>query len=917
MGDGPAYTRRADLVGFVNGIPLLFIELKAAHKNVYDAFKDNLRDYKDTIPALFVPNGLIVLSNGSETKVGSLTASWEHFGDWKRAENEKEEGVISLETALRGIATPEKLLDLVENFCLFAQTGAGLSKIVARNHQYLGVNNAVEAVRNLGVNQGKLGVFWHTQGSGKSYSMAFFAGKVRRKLAGNWTFLVVTDRDDLDGQIYKTFADAGLTSEKESEVRAGSATHLQQLLREDHRMVFSLLQKFRTDKGATYPMLSERADVIVMTDEAHRGQYDTFALNIRNALPKAAFIGFTGTPLLVGEEKTREVFGDYVSVYDFAAAIADRATVPLFYENRIPELELTNTDLGTDFQDVLDEAALDDDKQAQLEREFAREYHLITREERLDVVGADIVSHFLGRVPLAKAMVVSIDKTTALRTLNAVRKHWQAHLEQLRASLDTVATPAERAEVERQIKWMEETDMALVVSSGQNEVAQFRARGLDIAPHRKRAQEEDLETRFKDARDPLRLVFVCAMWLTGFDVPSCATIYLDKPMKNHTLMQTIARANRVWEDKQNGLIVDYIGVFRNLQKALAIYARGVGQGAGALPVAPKAELVAALQKALGEARDFCASLEIVPSEIMKAQGFERIQKLGAAQEAILGEDARKKRFLMLAITVDRLFKAILPDPQANEFTAERAFFVVLSEKLRALEIGADLSDVEADLGALLDVSVGAQGLTPTFRIVGEGGWLDLSKLDVEAIKSYCAANGTRTTLEKLGATLAAQVAGMVRLNRTRGHFASEFARLMDEYNAGAHDVNAHFEALVRFAQSLGEEEKRHLTAGLSDEEGAIFDLLALPELKLTRAQEVEVKNAAQDLLLTLKNEKLVLEWRGRAQTRAAVRLAIEEVLDGTLPRVYEGAVFDNSVRAVWEHVYDSYYGAGKSIYRAI
>ena len=604
---GEIYKRRADLVGFVNGLPLVFVELKASHKRLEHAFRDNLRDYKTAIPQLFPYNALIILSNGSASKIGTLSSRWEHFNDWKKINSEGEQGVVSLETMLRGTCDPARLLDLVENFTLFVEERGGTIKLIAKNHQYLGVNNAFAAVassplardgRGAG-GEGRLGVFWHTQGSGKSYSMIFFAQKVLRKLPGNWTFLVVTDRQELDQQIYRNFANAGAVTEPEGRVRAGGGEHLRQLLREDHRYVFTLIQKFHAERGETYPELSDRPDIIVMTDEAHRSQYDIFALNMRNALPNAAFIGFTGTPLMAGEEKTRAVFGDYVSIYNFKQSVDDQATVPLYYENRIPELQLTNPDLNADMAAVLEDAELDEAQEARLEREFAREYHLITRADRLDAIAADIAAHFAGRGYAGKAMVVCVDKATAVRMYDKVKAAWTKrlaeHVETFRRNVSTV-DPMARADLEAQIAALKTTDMAVVVSQGQNEIEDMAALGLDIRPHRLRMVKEDLATKFKDPDDPFRLVFVCAMWMTGFDAPACSTIYLDKPMRNHTLMQTIARANRVFGDKVNGLIVDYIGVFRNLQRALAIYGSAAGGGVapGDLPVQAKAALVAQL-----------------------------------------------------------------------------------------------------------------------------------------------------------------------------------------------------------------------------------------------------------------------------------------------------------------------------------
>jgi type I restriction enzyme R subunit len=526
-----------------------------------------------------------------------MTAEWEHFAEWKKINSEGEKGVVSLETMIRGTCEKRRLLDLVENFALFSEEKVGLIKMVAKNHQYLGVNNAVDALRQVQKNQGRLGVFWHTQGSGKSYSMVFFSQKVLRKQPGNFTFVVVTDRTDLDNQIYKNFARTGAVTEPEDRIRAGSGAHLKELLQEDHRFVFTLIQKFRTERGETYPMLSPRSDIIVITDEAHRTQYDIMALNMRNALPNAAFIGFTGTPLIVGEEKTREVFGDYVSVYNFSQSERDKATVPLYYENRIPELQLTNENLNEEMEQLLEEAELDEAQEKKVEREFAREYHLITRDDRLEKIAEDLVAHFMGRGYMGKAMVVSIDKATAVRMYDKVRKYWKRHLDGSRKRLSSCGE-AEREELKAKIAYMEETDMAVVVSQSQNEVPDLKKKGVDIAPHRKRMVKEDLDEKFKDPKDPFRIVFVCAMWMTGFDVPSCSTIYLDKPMRNHTLMQTIARANRVFKDKVNGLIVDYVGVFRDLQKALAIYGSASGGGIqeGDTPIKDKEALIRLLTR---------------------------------------------------------------------------------------------------------------------------------------------------------------------------------------------------------------------------------------------------------------------------------------------------------------------------------
>ena len=902
---GDVYKRRPDLVAFVNGLPLVVCEFKSIKERVEAAFKDNITDYKQTIPQLFVYNGLILVSNGIEGRLGSLTAAWEHYCDWKKISSEAEPGSVSLETLLKGTCDQTRLLDLVENFTLFEEKGGKIRKVVAKNHQYLGVNNAINAVLGLKHNRGRLGVFWQTQGSGKTYSMVFFSQKVLRKIPGNWTFVGVTDRNELDDQLYKNFASVGAVTEPEDRVRADSAEHLKQLLTEDHRYVFTLIQKFRTEKGGKFPKLSGRDDIIVMTDEAHRSQYDTFAMNMRNALPNAAFIGFTGTPLMTsGEEKTKEVFGDYVSVYDFKQSVEDGATVPLFYENRIPELQLTNEQLNDDIYRVIEDAELDEEQQRKLERALGNQYHLITREERLDKIAGDIVRHFTGRGFKGKAMVVCIDKQTAVKMFNKVKAAWVKHEDALKKSL-AKGTPEEQDATLDTLNWMTGTDMAVVVSQAQNEVPDFKAKGLDITPHRLRIVKEDLETKFKDPDDPFRLVFVCAMWMTGFDVPSCSTIYLDKPLRNHTLMQTIARANRVFKDKVNGLIVDYVGVFRNLQKALAIYAGG-GTGGGPTPVERKSELIAMLKKTIAEAVDFCKQRGVVVDTILQTKALERVKALQDAREAILVSDDSKKQFLALAGRTALVYRAILPDAAASQFAPYCAVFTTLADMIRALLPPVDISGVMQQIEGVLDKSIGTSGYT----IKDETKVLDLSQIDFDALRKFSKQAHKRAEIERLRTAITVKLQAMIAQNRTRVDFLEEFQQLIDEYNAGSANREAAYEALLQFTQKLNAEEQRHVREQLSEEELAIFDILTKPRGGITPKEEKQVKAVAKDMLLPLKAKARVLDWRKKPQTRAVVRLCINEWLN-KLPPVYTPAIYEAKCEAVYQHVYDVY-GSGQA-----
>ncbi len=908
---GDMYTRRPDIVCFVNGIPVVLMEFKRIDVHLKAAYDDNLRDYKDTIPHLFWYNAFIVLTNGTESKVGSLTASWEHFAEWKRVHSEDEPPKVSLETILQALCEPQRLLDVIENFILFMEAQGGLIKILAKNHQYLGVNNTIKSLKEIENNQGKLGVFWHTQGSGKSISMLFLAQKVLRKVPGNWTFVVVTDRKELDDQIYKTFAStSGVLTQQE--VHAEDIKHLRQLLSEDHRYIFTLIHKFQTQGGERHPVLSERSDIVVITDEAHRSQYDTLALNMRTALPNAAFIAFTGTPLMTtGEEKTKSVFGDYVSVYDFNQSIIDGATVPLYYENRVPALQLINEDFNEDIEQILEDAELDEAQEAKIEREFGREYHLITRDERLETIAEDIVEHFMGRGYRGKAMVISIDKATAVKMFDKVQKHWQQYIARLKSEI-TTQTGSERTFLAERVRYMEETDMAVVVSPGQNEIDDLSQKGADIRHHRARMNAEDLDTKFKDSDDPFRIVFVCAMWITGFDVPSCSTIYLDKPQRNHTLMQTIARANRVFGDKNNGLIVDYIGVFRYLEKALAIYATGADT-AGEKPIADKSKLVEKLKAAIAEISEFCKGLGVDLEEIETGDALQRIAQIQQAMDAILQNDETKRNYLQLATNVSKLYKAILPDPDAHAFTGICALVNIIAQKIRNLTPPADISEVMTEVEDLLDQSIAPEGyLMPPDSYDNEP--IDLSQIDFEQLSEQFQTEHKRVGAERLRGAINAKLAAMIRLNRSRMDYQQKFEQMIAEYNAGTIGVDDFVEGLFNFAGELHQEDQRADAEEFSEEELAVFDLLTQREPRLTLAERDEVKTAVRKLLETLKQEKLVLDWRKRTQSKAEVKETVNNILDDELPQPYTPDLFNRKSEAVYQHIYDSYYGEGKSIY---
>lgn len=897
---GQLYTCRPDLVGFVNGLPLVVIEFKKPGVPARVAFDENLTHYKKEIPSLFWYNAFLIASNGTESRVGSLTADWGRFFEWKRIEREDEPRRVSLEVMLRGTCDPKRLLDLVENFTLFSKHKSGLVKIIGQNHQFLGVNNAITsmlAARAMG--HGRGGVFWQTQGSGKSFSMVFFAQKVLRKVAGNWSFVVVTDRVELDEQIATTFKATGAVTEAEGDMcHAGSGAELRELLRGNHRYVFTLIQKFQTPE-----VLCDRSDVIVLTDEAHRSQYDTLALNMRSALPKALFLAFTGTPLIAGEERTKEVFGDYVSIYDFQQSVEDGATVPLFYENRTPELQLVNPDLNDQIYDLIEEAELNPDQEAKLERDLNRQYHIITRDDRLETVARDIVNHYLGRGFQGKAMVVSIDKATALRMHAKVCRLWDEEIVRVRKDLAGYQLDPEiTAELEARLKILQETDMAVIVSPGQNEIDQMQKLGLDIRPHRERMNAEELDEKFKDTEDPLRLVFVCAMWLTGFDAPSCSTIYLDKPMRNHTLMQTIARANRVFPGKHSGLIVDYANVFASLEKALAVY--GAGQG-GVTPVRNKEQLIADLKKAIEEATQFCAGKRVNLSAIEEAppKTMERLNLLSEAVNALISPDPLRKEFLAHDRIVRTLFDAVKPSPEVLVHAPRVSCLVAIADAIKSQlnPNPPDISVVMGRINELLDQSI--EGVEMAAKPLP---LLDLSKIDFEALaKRFKNSKKKNIELEALKASVKALLDRLIAMNRTRTNYTEKFEELIEAYNNGSKTIEQLYQELLELSRNLSEEETRHVRENLTEEELTVFDLLTRPGPELSTDEKEEVKKVAR--LLHQRLQRLItFNWRQTIQARALVKNAIDETLDEGLPRAYAPELYKNKCGVVFEHVYETY-----------
>ncbi|CRL60949.1 type I restriction endonuclease subunit R [Proteus vulgaris] len=915
---GEIETRRPDLIGFINGLPLVFIELKASHKNLLSAYKNNLSDYKNTIPHLFTYNQIIILSNGVQSKVGSISSQWEHFSEWKKIESEKEIRRVSLEVVIRGVCEQSRLLDIIENYTLFVKA-KHIVKIIAKYHQYLGVNQALSGLNNVKERTGQLGVFWHTQGSGKSFSMVFFCKKAFRKYTGNWTFVLITDRTDLDDQIYKTFNSAGIVTEN---CQADSGVQLKALLGEDHRFVFTLIQKFKGDEKGSFPVLSERNDIIVITDEAHRSQYDSLAMNMRNALPNASFMAFTGTPLLAGEAKTQEVFGDYISIYNFADAVDDGATLPLYYENRVPEVSISSDTIGEDIADILDQADLTEEQETRLETEFAKAYHIITRDDRLETIATDLVEHYINRDPfsdgmLGKAMVVSIDKATAIKMYDKVQLAWKTKLNSLKSQAK-YASGSRLNKLRFQIEHMETTDMAVVVSGAQNDDERLAKKGLDYKSHRERFLKEKIDEKFKDPEDNLRIVFVCAMWLTGFDAPSVSTLYLDKPLKSHTLMQTIARANRVYEGKSAGQIVDYINIFSALQQALGLYGGGVAEDGAShnvdSPAKNKSELVAALGIAINELIVFLNGVDIDLNQIVSApaDGFAKLTLLDNASEILLAPK-NKEEFTSFLRQINRIFKAIMPDDSANQYVPYRVAINIIYSQMR-LKSGLSIDDedvldvIRNQVNELLDESISTIKIQSNLPEP-----VNIANIDFDALATMVAKidKPKQSDAEKLKNLIERKLQPMVLKNKTRQDLQKKFQELIEAYNLGAYTAEEFFNRLKEFINDLEHEEKRTVREGLTEEQLAVYDLM-IQKAPLTDKERNKVKEIAKVLTEKIQ-DILVIDWRKKQRTKARVKNMIEKVLD-SLPDSYDDDLWPKTCNEVYVHIFEKYPGQGRSPY---
>ena len=897
------YRRRTDIVGFVNGIPLLFVELKNINVDVQNAYTDNYTDYLDTIPQLFYYNAFLILSNGNEAKIGTLGSKYEFFHEWKRLA-EDDEGSVALEIMLRGVCKKENFLDLLENFILYDHSGGKTVKILARNHQYLGVNEAVKAYAARKLNNGKLGVFWHTQGSGKSYSMVFLSQKIRRKFAGSPTIIILTDRDELNKQISDTFENCSLLGKtKASGYIASSGDDLVRKLKGNPSFIFTLIQKF--NKPDAEPIHPDH-DILIMSDEAHRSQYGVFAENMMHLLPDASRIGFTGTPLLSNDNITARTFGGYLSVYDFKRAVEDGATVPLYYENRGDKIQdLQNPEISDRILDAIENADLDVDRQDKLEAEFAKEIHILTAEPRLRKIARDFAAHYSDLWTSGKAMFVCLNKVTCVRMYNYVQEYWQEEIKKTAARLKK-ASQQETQELERKLEWMKETEMAVVISQEQNEIQTFRKWGLDILPHREKIEKGNLDKRFKDSEDHLRIVFVCAMWLTGFDVKCLSCLYLDKPLKAHTLMQTIARANRVNEGKSNGLIIDYVGIVKALRNALADYTRNPAGKEHTDPTIDKEKLIARILETTAAAKEFLSARNYDLQNLIDAKDFSKVERLQAA-EAVCGTIEDRKTFVTYGSEISRLIRYTNRDELTSEQRSECNAVIAINNVLKRKRRHIDITDLMVEINSIINEYIQIEEQSDAEPKTNAG--FDISKINFELLgREFAKVRKTKLVLRDLEDVIRQKLDAMVAENPGRMDYYERYQVIISNYN-GEQDrasIEKTFTELINLAQSLDDEQQRYIREGFTTEEELyVYDILFKPEL--SKAEIKKIKEVSTELLQKIKTIISVSDhWSDKQETMAAVDNVIRDILWAELPECYDEKSITDYRDKVKTYIYERF-----------
>ena len=869
--------RRADVVLFINGLPLAVLELKNPgdeNATITQAF-NQLQTYKQDIGSLFIFNEILVISDGIQARCGTISSGWDRFMPWRTIDGESivSKGMPELETTIRGLFRKDVLLDYILNFIVFEDDGTKIIKKSAAYHQYWAVGKALActlsacgavvqkepAIRygkgNNAFGNKRIGVIWHTQGSGKSLSMTFYAGKVIRHPAmHNPTLVILTDRNDLDDQLFGTFTGCR-DLVRQSPVQAGSRAHLRGLLQvASGGLVFSTIQKFMPDqKGDTHPLLSERANIVVIADEAHRSQYDFvdgFARHLHDALPNASFIGFTGTPIESDDRNTPAVFGDYIDTYDIRRAVEDGATVPIYYENRLARIELVETErphIDPEFEEITEDE--EESGKQKLRTKWAALEAMVGAEKRIALVAEDLAAHFLKRLEVmdGKGMVVCMSRRIAVEMYEAIRK----------------LCPG----------WHSDDDssgmMKIVMSGSASDRQHWQ-------PHiRNKAGREALSRRFKNPEDNLKLVIVRDMWLTGFDCPSLHTMYVDKPMNGHNLMQAIARVNRVFRDKPGGLVVDYLGLADSLKRALANYTDSGGNGDAAID---QEQAVAVFLEKYEIVRAMLHGFDY--HAVIQGPYKQRITGIVKMMEFILGFEDGKKRFLPAISTLGKAFTLAVPHEKVLALRDDVGFFQEVRAalvKTTGDEQGRTPDDIETAIRQLVSRAVTSTEVVDIFTAAGMEK-PDISILSDEFLEEVRLLPQRNLALELLKKLLNDEIKNSSRKNVV---LARSFAVMLEEsirkYQNRAVETAEVIQELIRLAKELREASRRGEKLGLNDDEIAFYDALADNGSAVKVMGDDKLKVLAMELVLRVR-QSITIDWTLRENARATIRVLVKRIL---------------------------------------
>ena len=853
------HSRRPDLVVFLNGLPVAIFELKNPadeEATIWTAYQQ-LQTYQAEIPALFRTNELLVISDGTEARVGCLTSNRERFMPWRTVEGREiaPKGTLELETLIRGVFEKGRLLDLLRNFIVFEDDGGAISKKVAAYHQFHAVNRAVEATVKAASERGdkRVGVVWHTQGSGKSLTMTFYAAKIAQHPAlANPTLVVLTDRNDLDGQLFGKFS-VCQSLLRQTPVQAESREKLKDLLKvASGGIVFTTIQKFLPEKGEQYPLLTERRNVVVIADEAHRSQYDFidgFARHMREALPNASFLGFTGTPIEKADRNTRAVFGDYIDTYDIHRAVEDGATVTIYYEGRLAKLELKKDEvphIDPQFEEVTE--GEEETTKEHLKTSWAKIAALVGTPKRLGLVAKDLVNHFETRLETleGKAMVVCMSRRICVDLCEEIRKlrpQW-VDTDDLKGSLKVVMTGSAHDPPDWQVHI------------------------------RNKPRREALASRFRDPKDPFRLVIVRDMWLTGFDAPALHTMYVDRPMRGHGLMQTIARVNRVFKDKSGGLVVDYLGIADELRRALAEYSDQDKKKAGV----PIEEAVRLMQKHYEIVRDMFHGFDWKP--FYTGTPHEKTAVIPRAMQHILGQEDGEKRYLKAVTDLSKAFALSVPDERALAIRDDVGFFQAVRAALAKATVEGRKTPEELDSAVrqIVSKAVVSDEVVDIFSAAGLKR-PELSIFSDEFLDEVRRLPYRNLALEVLRKLLNDETRSWSKRNLVLGRQFSEMLEsTIRKYQNRSIDAAQVISSLIDLAKSMRDARDRGAMLGLTQEEEAFYDALVdADETAVGALGEPSLREIAKQLVETVR-KNVSIDWTVKETVRAKLRLYVKRVL---------------------------------------